>query len=113
MFARMATRTGVQLPSPPFYPKRSENSKLSQASAITSSNCSPKGRATHSRARRCLILLLCRWRRRRRCVQSFYHSLSHSGRELVDGAIIVHASMDGGAVKVSKPIDDHPVVSKG
>jgi hypothetical protein len=36
----------------------------------------------------------------------------YSGRELVDGSIIVNAPMNGRAVKVSEPIDDHPVIGK-
>jgi hypothetical protein len=70
-----------------------------------------KGRAHHSRARRCLILLLRRWRRRC-CVESFFHSLSYSGRELVDGAVIVVAPVNSRAVKASEPIDHHPVIGK-
>ena len=35
-----------------------------------------------------------------------------SGRELVDGSVVVIAPMNGGAVKVSEPIDNHPVIGK-
>ena len=37
---------------------------------------------------------------------------AHSGSELVDGSVVVIAPMNGGAVKVSEPIDDHPVIGK-
>src|SRR5438876_10127959 len=37
---------------------------------------------------------------------------AYSGRELVDGSVVVNASMHGGAVKVSERIDNHPVIGK-
>jgi hypothetical protein len=37
---------------------------------------------------------------------------AYSGRELVDGPVVVIAPMNGRAVKVSQPIDDQPVIGK-
>src|SRR5216110_2132754 len=39
-------------------------------------------------------------------------SSARSRRELVDGSIVIFASVDRGTVKVSKYIDNHPIVGK-
>ena len=45
-------------------------------------------------------------------IGKFLRPSAYSGRELVDGSVVVIAPMNGGAIKVSEPIDDHPVIGK-
>jgi len=71
-----------------------------------------KGRARHSRARRWFnpaSLPLAAVAALRPKLLPFAQLLR---RELVHGPVIVVATVNRGAVEVSKPIDDHPVVSK-
>ena len=42
-----------------------------------------------------------------------YHKpCAYSGRELVDGSVVIIAPVNGGSVEITKPINDHSVIGK-